>query len=202
MTGEPNRPHEVTAILGRIQAGDRAATDDLFPLVYQELRSIAERFMRSDRAGHTLQPTAVVNEAYLRMVGPSDLGWESRAHFFGAAAQAIRRILTDHARTKGRIKRGGGARPASLDEHDVAGAWTDAAGEVDFVALDGALERLSRLDAEKARVVELRFFAGLTGEQTALAMGVSPSTVARHWDFARAWLRREISGESAPERGA
>jgi RNA polymerase sigma factor (TIGR02999 family) len=201
MSGEsPQTAGEaVTAVLGRIQAGDRQATSDLFPLVYQELRGIAERYMRSDRVGHTLQPTAVVNEAYLRLVGPSDIGWESRAHFFGAAAQAIRRILTDHARTRGRLKRGGGARRTSLGEDAAATAPEE---ETDYVALDQALDRLKTLDPDKARVVELRFFAGLTGEQTALAMGVSPSTVARHWEFSRAWLRSEMtaSGESGQER--
>lgn len=205
MAGQGERPGaEVTAILGRIVGGDRAATNDLFPLVYGELRGIAERFLKDERAGHTLQPTALVHEAYLRLVGPSDVGWESRAHFFGAAAQAIRRILTDHARSKGRQKRGGGAAGSTLEEGMLVSA--DAADAPDMLELDEALNRLQSLDPDKARVVELRYFAGLTGEQTAMAMGVSPSTVARHWEFARAWLRRELKkvaggisgGERAP----
>jgi RNA polymerase sigma factor (TIGR02999 family) len=138
-----------------------------------------------------LQPTELVNEAFLRLVGPGDVEWDSRAHFFGAAAQAIRRILTDHARSKNRVKRGSGVRAVFLDE-----AQTIAVNDeeiLDFVELDQALERLTSLDAQKARVVELRFFAGLTADQTAAALGVSESTVHRDWQFARAWLHRELS---------
>lgn len=200
MSDRPASSAAVTSLLGRIQSGDRAATNDLFPLVYQELRGIAEHFMRNQAPGHTLQPTAVVNEAYMRLVGPADMGWESRAHFFGAAAQAIRRILTDHARTKHRVKRGGGQRPVELDEQlAVVAGGAGAPAEVDFVGLDAALEKLAALDPDKARVVELRYFAGLTGEQTALAMGVSPSTVARHWEFARAWIKREMESAAAQD---
>lgn len=200
MSDRPASSAAVTSLLGRIQSGDRTATNDLFPLVYQELRGIAEHFMRNQAPGHTLQPTAVVNEAYMRLVGPADMGWESRAHFFGAAAQAIRRILTDHARTKHRVKRGGGQRPVELDEQlAIAAGGAGAPAEVDFVSLDAALEKLAALDPDKARVVELRYFAGLTGEQTALAMGVSPSTVARHWEFARAWIKREMESAAAQD---
>lgn len=146
--------------------------------------------MAGERTGHTLQATALVNEAYLRLVGTNEQGWENRAHFFGAAAQAIRRILTDHARARGRQKRGGGGRAIELDEGMLVSADEPA---MDMVALDGALVKLAEVDAQKARVVELRFFAGLTSEQTSLALGVSESTVARDWAFARAWLHREIT---------
>jgi RNA polymerase sigma factor (TIGR02999 family) len=132
-----------------------------------------------------------VNEAYLRLVGPSQTPWENRAHFFGAAAKAIRRILTDHARHRGRVKRGGGAAQVPLDEALVI----SAAPEVDLLGLDDALTQLAALDPQKARVVELRFYAGLSVEQTALALGVSPSSVARDWQFARVWLGHKLSGE-------
>jgi RNA polymerase sigma factor (TIGR02999 family) len=140
-----------------------------------------------------------VHEAYMRLVGPSEVSWESRAHFFGAAARAIRRILTDHARAKNAVKRGGGRPAVELAESaEVAHAGGAAdAGGTDFVALDAALEKLAAIDPERARVVELRFFAGLSGDQAAAALGSSPRTVARQWEFARAWLKREMeSGES------
>ncbi|MFM9995663.1 MAG: sigma-70 family RNA polymerase sigma factor [Phycisphaerales bacterium] len=187
----------VTLLLDRAQRGDRTATDELFPLVYDELRALAARTLDGERIGHTLQPTALVNEAYLRLVGPADAGWQSRAHFFGAAAKAIRRILTDHARTKGRLKRGGGRAGGRipLDEALVVGDDTVP----DLVALDEALERLGAMDAQKARVVELRFFAGLSVEDVARALGVSESTVARDWRFARVWLHKEL-GDGAGGR--
>jgi RNA polymerase sigma factor (TIGR02999 family) len=196
---DPKPAANVTHLLDRVQRGDRQATNELFPLVYDELRQIASTFLSNERVGHTLQPTALVNEAYLRLVGPGDTTWQNRAHFFGAAATAIRRILTDHARTKGSLKRGGGAQRITLDE--LADLPEDSQGDagVDLVALDAALERLAALDAQKAKVVELRFFAGLTSEQAALALGVSPSTVARDWQFARLWLKRELSDASTPE---
>lgn len=180
----------VTQLLARASGGDRAATDELFPLVYEELRALADRFLSGESAGNTLQPTALVHEAYLRLVGPTDMGWENRAHFFGAAARAIRRILTDRARARGRIKRGGNARPLALENPDQVAA--PERGE-DLLALDEALEELNRLDPQKAKVVELRFFGGLTGVETAQALGVSPSTVARDWQFARVWLHRRVN---------
>ncbi len=185
------RQSAVTHLLDRAQHGDARATDDLFPIVYEELRSIAAGFLRDESNAQTLQATALVHEAYLRLVGPSGTRWENRAHFFGAAARAIRRILTDHARQRNRIKRGGGVRPVPLDEALVVPPTPD----VDFVVLDDALTRLARIDAQKARVVELRFFAGLTVEQVALALGVSQSTVARDWQFARVWLSRELADQ-------
>lgn len=183
---------DITVLLARAQKGDRHATDELFPLVYEELRQLSQQHLAQERRSHTLQPTALVNEAYLRLVGDGDVTWENRAHFFGAAARAIRRILTDHARTKGRLKRGGGNKPVPLSDDAVAAPADES---LDLVAVDAALEKLAALDPQKAKVVELRFFAGLTGDQVALALGVSPSTIARDWQFARAWLHREITKE-------
>lgn len=189
---------EVTQLLSRAQAGDAKATNDLFPFVYDELRELAGKFLASERVGHTLQPTALVNEAYMRLVGPGGPQWDSRAHFFGAAARAIRRILTDHARGKQSLKRGGSAKRVALEDISDAvpqqGMRVDEEGP-DFVAIDKALEKLAKIDEGKAKVVELRFFAGLTVEQAAAALGVSASTVARDWQFARLWLHRELSGE-------
>lgn len=182
----------VTMLLERLRQGDQAATNDLFSTVYDELRRLAEKHLSEERRNHTLSPTALVHEAYLRLVGPSDTPWDSRAHFFGAAAQAIRRILTDHARTRNRVKRGGGKAPAPLE--DVAAEAP--AGDVDFEALDLALSRLAELDPQKARVVELRFYGGLPLEGVAALLGVSESTVSRDWAFARVWLHRELSRES------
>jgi RNA polymerase sigma-70 factor, ECF subfamily len=190
----PGENQALTVLLARAQGGDSQATDELFPIVYDELRGLAERFMRDESKARTLQATALVHEAYMRLVGPSQTPWENRAHFFGAAARAIRRILTDHARERNRIKRGGGMKPQSLDDALVV---SEAETGVDFVGLDSAMDKLAKLDAQKAKVVELRFFAGLTVEQAALALGVSPSTVARDWQFARVWLHRELSEECA-----
>ena len=181
----------ITALLARLQGGDRAATDELFPLVYDELRRLADRYLSAERPGQTLQPTALVHEAYLRLVGPADDGWENRAHFFGAAAQAIRRILTDRARARRRLKRGGGERPLPLE---AAAELAVDGPSLDVLALDEALGRLAALDAQLSRVVELRFFGGLSVDDTARALGVSASTVARLWQFARVWLHREMSG--------
>ena len=175
--------------------GNRSA-EALLPLVYDELRQIARGIMGSGSGNQTLQPTALVNEAYLRLVGPSQAPWENRAHFFGAAATAIRRILIDHARTKTRDKRGGGRKPVSLDQAELI-STEEPERLIDF---DAALEKLAAIDPQKARVVELRFFAGLTVEQTAISLGVSPSTVARDWQFGRVWLFNELrsSGDAAP----
>ncbi len=193
--GHPNQEKpapDVTAMLVRASAGDELATRDLFPLVYEELRKLAMVHLTQERKNHTLQPTALVNEAYLRLVGPGDVSWENRAHFFGAAAQAIRRILMDHARTRNRQKRGGGqVRVLSLEGIDVAAAGPEDDSEM--LALDEALDRLAAVDAAKARVVELRFFAGLSIHETAQAMGISTATVSRHWEFARVWLHQEVT---------
>ena len=180
----------ITVLLARAQQGDSRATNELFPLVYDELRRLADRYLSAERPGQTLQPTALVHEAYLRLVGPADVGWENRAHFFGAAARAIRRILIDRARARRRHKRGGGERPLPLE----AAAEIAVDGpSLDVLALDEALQRLAALDEQISRVVELRFFGGLSVEETAGALGVSASTVARLWQFARVWLHREMS---------
>lgn len=196
MTPERSTHSEaVTQVLARLGSGDQAATNDLFPLVYEELRALAQRHLADERRGHTLSPTALVHEAYLRLIGPADAPWQNRAHFFGAAAQAIRRILTDHARSRHRQKRGGQNQPVSLPEDETLDGGAE---QVDHLALDEAITRLAALDASKARVVELRFYAGLPVESVAAVMGVSPSTVARDWAFARAWLRKELSAEARP----
>lgn len=184
----------VTVLLARAQSGDARATDELFPIVYDELKQLAQKFLKGESKAQTLQATALVHEAYLRLVGPTEVTWENRAHFFGAAARAIRRILTDHARERNRLKRGGGAKPGQLDEQAVVAPDT---GGVDVAAMDIALTRLAEVDEQKARVVELRFFAGLTVDQTAAALGVSPSTIARDWQFARVWLHRELESIAA-----
>lgn len=185
---------EVTQLLIRAQEGDSKATDELFPIVYDELRNLAYRFLSGESKAQTLQATALVHEAYLRLCGPDQSPWQNRAHFFGAAARAIRRILTDHARERDAQKRGGGRKAASLDE-----ALVVVAGEptVNMVSLDAALTKLAGIDEQKARVVELRFFGGLTVEQTALSLGISQSSVARDWQFARVWLHRELEGQIA-----
>jgi RNA polymerase sigma-70 factor (ECF subfamily) len=188
-TGNENSTPNVTAMLVRASAGDEIATRDLFPLVYEELRRLAAHHLAQERVNHTLQPTALVNEAYLRLVGPGEVSWQNRAHFFGAAAQAIRRILMDHARTRKRQKRGGGqVKVLSLDGIEVASPDADG----DLLALDEALDKLAKADAAKAKVVEMRYFAGLSIEETAQALGISTATVSRHWEFARAWLHREL----------
>jgi RNA polymerase sigma factor (TIGR02999 family) len=182
-------PGGVTALLLAWGAGDRSALDALVPAVYGELRRQAARALRREAAGHTLQPTALVHEAFLRLVDHARVPWESRAQFFGVAARCMRQILVDHARTRGAAKRGGAAVPVALDEANVRAP--EAAEEV--LALDEALERLAVLDPEQARVVELRYFGGLTIAETAAALGVSPATVKREWAVASAWLRRELS---------
>lgn len=187
-TTDPGQQMAVTQLLARAQGGDAKATDELFPIVYDELRAIAGAYMQKESNAQTLQATALVNEAYLRLIGPSQTPWENRAHFFGAAARAIRRILTDHAREKQALKRQGGRQRLPLDEALMIAPETS----VDLIGLDEALQKLASLDEAKARVVEMRYFAGLTVEQTALALGVSPSTVARQWQFARVWLAREL----------
>jgi RNA polymerase sigma factor (TIGR02999 family) len=192
MTPNQPAPIAVTMLLARAQQGDRRATDELFPIVYSELKHLAQKFLKGESKAQTLQATALVHEAYMRLIGPEEVTWENRAHFFGAAAQAIRRILTDHARERNRLKRGAGVKPSALDESLVMSSESPS---VDIPALDAALTRLAAIDEQKARVVELRFFAGLSVDQTAAALGVSPSTIARDWQFARAWLARELAEE-------
>jgi RNA polymerase sigma factor (TIGR02999 family) len=180
----------VTQVLAKVGAGDQAAYDELFPLVYAELRRIAAREMRREKPGRTLQTTALVHEAYLRLLKDASLSFENRAHFLGIAARAMREILIEHARARSARKRGGGAVRLTLD--DVVAAVPSLS--IDVLALDEALQRLTRLDERHARVVELRYFGGLSVEETAAALGLSPATVKRAWTLARAWLYRELTG--------
>jgi RNA polymerase sigma-70 factor (ECF subfamily) len=172
--------------------GERQSLDTLLPIVYQELRRLAASYLRRERPGQTLQPTALVHEAYLRLMKDRPDRWQNRAHFCAIAAHSMRQILIERARARGAQKRGGAQVKVTLDEALVAGGERS----FDFVALDEALERLAAIDAEQARLVELRFFGGLTVEETAEAMGISPATVKRHWAVARAWLAREMEGNS------
>ena len=187
-------PHDVTVLLGQWSRGNRDALNELLPQVYAELRRIADRQFRKERADHTLQPTALVNEAYLRLVDQRQVDWQNRAHFFGVAAQVMRRILVDHARRHGASKRGDGVRCVSIDEaKEVA-----AANEIPVLALDHALDRLDKIDSELAKIVELRAFGGLTIEEAAHVLSVSPSTAKRDWRTAKAWLNRELGSEVRP----
>ncbi|MCM3905658.1 MAG: sigma-70 family RNA polymerase sigma factor [Pyrinomonadaceae bacterium] len=186
---------EITARLIAWNSGDTAALDDVIHAVYKELRRMADRYLRMEHPGHSLQPTALVHEAYLRLIDQTQVNWQNRAHFFGVAAQMMRRILVDHARTKQRDKRGGPARTLSLDEVLDVGKGRAA----DLVALDEALESLTGIDPRKGRVVEMRFFGGLSVEETAAVLDVSPQTVMRDWKLAKAWLYQEIKRETRDE---
>ena len=187
-------PRDITALLGAWSRGNRSALNQLLPLVYAELRRIAGRQLRSERANHTLQPTALVHEVYLRLVDQRQVDWQNRAHFFGVAAQVMRRILVDHARRHSASKRGEGVRCVSIDEaKEVA-----AANEIPILALDHALARLEEVDSDLAKIVELRAFGGLTIEEAAHVLNVSPSTAKREWRTAKAWLNRELGSEVRP----
>jgi len=180
---------EVTAVLKAIEKGDAKAATQLLPLVYDELRKLAAHKLASEHAGQTLQPTALVHEAYLRLVGDADESrWQNRGHFFGAAAEAMRRILIDSARRKGTAKHGGDRVREPLD--DIVAPEKCA----ELLALDEALNKLAAQDAIKARLVELRYFTGLTGEEAANVLGISPATADRYWAYARAWLQAEVRG--------
>ena len=181
----------MTGLLLAWRGGDEAALEQLVPLVHEELRRIARGCMRGERTGHSLQATALVNEAYLRLVGAQQVDWQNRVHFLAVSARLMRRILVDFARSKKYQKRGGGAQAITFDE-----ALVVAEPGKDLVALDEALEALAKLDERKARVVEMRFFGGLTVEETATVLGVSPDTVMRDWRLAKAWLLRELRGGS------
>jgi RNA polymerase sigma factor (TIGR02999 family) len=182
-------PHQVTQLLARWRGGDQEAFDQLLPLVYQELRQIAFHYLKRERAGHTLQSTALVNEAYCRMVQQDLPEWQSRAHFFAVAAQVMRQILVDYARQHRALKRGGDATRVSLEHAEVHATPLDN----DIVALDEALSALSHLDPQQGRIVELKFFAGLSNEDASEVLGISTSTVKRDWVMARAWLYRELN---------
>ncbi|HEY1435646.1 MAG TPA: sigma-70 family RNA polymerase sigma factor [Thermoanaerobaculia bacterium] len=185
---------EVTALLREWSAGDRNALERLMPIVYGELRKLAASYLRSERGNHTLQPTALVHEAYLRIVGQRSVSWANRAHFYGIAAQMMRRVLVDHARKRQAAKRSPGT--LFVDIGPAEAGTPDSAPEL--LALDQALTELERLDPRQARVVELRFFAGLSVEETAEVAGISTATVKREWRTARAFLRHEIGLEAAP----
>lgn len=180
---------QVTQLLREWSAGRQEARDELLGLVYTPLRAIAERHLHREREGHTLQPTALVNELYLKLVDQRRVEWNDRTHFFAVAAQVMRRILVDHARRKKSEKRGGDLTPVTIG----AAADVAAAENFDVVALDVALENLEKVFPQQARLVELRFYAGLTIDETAEVMGISPATVSREWTMARAWLRRAMS---------
>lgn len=194
--GTPS-PSEVTQTFLRWRQGDAGALHALLPLVYEEMRRLAGGYLQNERAGHTLQPTALAHEAYLRLLDQRQVTWQNRAHFMGLAAQAMRRILTDHARRRDAQKRGGGAVHVALEDLEGSGdapaVLPDPLG-VSARDLDAALDRLARLDERQARVVELRFFTGLSIEEAAEVLGVSSATVKRDWTLARAWLHRELAG--------
>jgi RNA polymerase sigma factor (TIGR02999 family) len=193
-----NKPAgEVTQLLLRWRAGDEAALAALLPLVYEELRSLARRHLRHERGSHTLQRTALVHEAFLRIVDQKQVDWESRTQFYGIASQMMRRVLVDHARRRSAAKRGDGAPHVDLDvvlQDEGAGLPPGRQAEIDFAAIDDALKRLEALDPQQGKLVELRFFGGLSIKETADVIGVSPATVKREWAIARAWLQREIMG--------
>jgi RNA polymerase sigma-70 factor (ECF subfamily) len=181
---------EISTLLRAWSAGDQSAVKGLTPIVYNELRRLAHRHMERERPGHTLQTTALVNEAYMRLVDYQRMQWQNRAHFFAVSAQVMRRILVDYARSHN-IKRGQGVQHVTLDE--VAVVSVDRTG--DLVALDDALNALARLDPRKVQIIEMRFFGGLSAEETAEVLKVSPATVRREWSIARLWLYRELGGE-------
>jgi RNA polymerase sigma-70 factor, ECF subfamily len=183
---------EITQLLIDWSNGDSSALERVLPLVELELRRIASHYMQRERAGHTLQTTALVNEAYLRFVDQKKVRWQNRAHFFGIAAQLMRRILLDHARNQHRQKRGGFAQHIRLSDACLISSERSS----ELIALDEALQRLERIDARKSQVVEMRYFGGMSVEETAAVLQVSPITVIRDWNFARAWLRQEISNGS------
>jgi RNA polymerase sigma factor (TIGR02999 family) len=183
-------PQEITQLLLSWSKGDKSSLEELIPLVYPELRRMARAYMGGENSGHTLQTSALINEAYLRFVNQQEVEWQDRAHFFAVAAQIMRHILIDHARKYRRSKRGGGTEHLPLD--DVVVACDQRAAEL--LALDDALKRLASVDARKSQIVELRFFGGLTVEETAEVVKLSPITIMREWRAAKAWLGREVSG--------
>jgi RNA polymerase sigma-70 factor, ECF subfamily len=190
--GIPKDPGSVTGLLLAWRGGDAAALDQLVPLVHAELHRIARGCMRGERTGHSLQATALVNEAYMRLIGAQRVDWQNRIHFLAVSARLMRRILVDFARSKKYQKRGGGAQAVTLDE-----ALVVAEPGHDLIALDDALDALAKMDERKSKVVEMRFFGGLTVEETAAALDVSPDTVLRDWRIAKAWLLRELRGGSS-----
>jgi RNA polymerase sigma factor (TIGR02999 family) len=187
-------PSQVTDLLTRWRGGDRQALDSLMPLVYEELRVLARHYLRGERPDHTLQSTALVHEAFVRLVGQDPPDWKSRAHFFGVAARLMRQILVDHARNHKAAKRGGNSLTITISEELVGGKSED----IDLLALDAALNSLAEVSPQQGRIVELRYFSGLTIEDTSEVLGVSPATVKRSWTAARAWLYREMNRSAPP----
>jgi RNA polymerase sigma-70 factor (ECF subfamily) len=188
---------DVTVLLAELTKGNKTAASKLIPMVYDELRRLAGGYMRRERSDHTLQATALVHEAYLKLVEQRSVDWQSRAHFFGIAAQVMRRILVDHARGHLRDKRGGGQRAVPLDEALVFAPEQS----LELVKMDEALERLTKLDPRQGKIVELRFFGGLTVEETAEMLGISPKTVKRDWSMAKAWLHGELKASHGDTSG-
>ncbi len=184
---------DVTQVLEQLRNGDQRAADKLLPLVYDEFRALARHYLQQERMNHTLQPTALVHEAYMKLVDQTRVDWQGKSHFFAVAAQAMRRILVDHARSRQRDKRGGGRARVVLDEAVALSPQKDE----DVLALDEALEKLAKVDPRQAKVVELRFFGGLNVEEVAETLKVSKRTVEGDWMFARAWLSRELRGAEA-----
>jgi RNA polymerase sigma-70 factor, ECF subfamily len=184
---------QVTQLLNDWSNGDQAARDRLMALVYDELHRLAHQYMKRERPGHTLQTSALVNEAFVKLVDQRNVRWQNRAHFFGIAAQLMRRILVDHARSRQSAKRGGAARPVSFDD----GLLVSDERSAEVVGVHEALERLAEFDSRKGQIVELRFFGGLSIDETAEVLSVSPGTVMRDWTLAKAWLRREMSTDAS-----
>jgi RNA polymerase sigma factor (TIGR02999 family) len=197
-TGPPTASRDVTQLLLAVRSGESGASEQLLPLIYEELRKLARSFMNNESEAQTLQPTALVHEAYLRLVGGADVKWDGRGHFFAAAARAMRRILVERARHRKRIKHGGGQKRVELEE----GMMATEPPATDLLALDEALDRLERYDKRKCEVVMLRYFAGLTNDETAAAMGISSATVRNEWTFARAWLMRELNVQAMGDSAA
>ena len=193
MRSPSSPPHEITQLLAEWSEGNQAALDQLYPLVYNELRRLAHGYLRRERKGHTLQTTALINEAYLRLVDQKHVHWANRSHFFGISAQIMRRILIDHARRYDYAKRGGGAQRISLDEAAVVAKERGRA----LLMLDEALNSLAKIDPRRSQVVELRYFGGLNNEEIAAVLKISENTVTRDWNMARAWLYQELSGSVA-----
>jgi RNA polymerase sigma-70 factor, ECF subfamily len=189
----PAKQHEITQLLVEWSDGNQSALDELYPLVYDELHRLARRYMSRERQDHTLQTTALINEAYVRLVDQKNVHWANRSHFFAISAQIMRRILIDHARRHAYAKRGGGAQQVSLDE---AATVTRAAG-AELIRLDEALKSLAEMDPRRSQVVELRYFGGLNNEEIAGVLNISENTVTRDWNMARAWLHQQLS-ESSP----
>ncbi len=184
----------VTQLLLEWRSGNEAAFNQLMPLVYDELRGVARRYLNQEGSGHSLQTSDLVNEAYLRLVNQQELDWQNRAHFFAVAASIMRHLLVDHARTRGRAKRGGDVIRITLNEEITSKSVAEHERKIDLLALDQALDRLAEFDQRKSRIVELRYFAGLSYEETAVVLGVSEITIKRDWLKARAWLFRALSG--------